>query len=96
LTGGVAAFALQRFYKGPELVIFLENPSDSMSRQLQLIPDREGPITILRGFGRLSYWRQVNDFTIAHPWLIYAELMRSDDPRAHEAAAELKDEFLKQ
>lgn len=95
LTGGAGAFELQRFYKGPELVVFLDSPTESMTRLLRLFPDREGPITVLRGFGTLSSWQQVNDTKVAHPWLIYAELMRSADPRAHEAAAELKREFLK-
>lgn len=33
-------------------------------------------------------------FPLAHPWLIYTELMYSSDLRAHEAAEELKREFL--
>jgi len=95
LTGGAAAFELLPFYKGPELVLFVDRPNDSMVKGLRLIPDREGPITFLQGFGRLTCWRRINENVLAHPWLIYAELMRSADPRAHEAAEELKSEFLK-
>jgi len=94
LTGGLAAHRLQRFYKGTELVLFLDSFSDQTVRQLWLLPDATGPITLLRGFGTIAYWKQVQATTIAHPWLIYSELMRSSDPRAHEAATELKGEFL--
>jgi hypothetical protein len=94
LTGGLAAYALQRFYKGTDLILFLDAVSDQIVRQLRLLPDANGPITLLRGFGSAAYWKEVKGVTIAHPWLIYAELMRSPDPRAHEAATELKGEFL--
>ena len=40
------------------------------------------------------FWRDVGKLTVAHPWLIYAELMNSEDPRSHEAAEELRREFL--
>jgi hypothetical protein len=36
----------------------------------------------------------VEGLWVAHPWLIYAELMYSDDSRAHEAAEELRRERL--
>jgi hypothetical protein len=95
LTGGAAAYQLQRFYKGADLVLFVENPTQEMARQLRLLPDKEGTITLLRAFGTLPFWRKADGNVIAHPWLIYAELMRSADPRAHEAANELRGEFLK-
>jgi hypothetical protein len=31
---------------------------------------------------------------LAPPWLVYAELLSGNDPRAHEAARELRREFL--
>jgi hypothetical protein len=94
VTGGLAAYALQRFYKGTELALFLDFFSDQAERQLRLLPDINGPITLLRGLGKVAYWRELKGITLAHPWLIYSELMRSSDPRAHEAATELKGEFL--
>jgi len=94
LTGGAAAFELQKYYRGPELVLFVESPSEGMARRLRLMPDREGPVTFLRSFGKVCFWEREARPTVAHPWLIYAELMRSSDSRAHEAAAELKSELL--
>jgi len=39
---------------------------------------------------------QVSSWMVAAPWLVYSELMNADDPRAHEAALELRREFLTQ
>jgi hypothetical protein len=95
LTGGPAAFELQHFYKGPEIPVFVDSLSDEFIRELRLLPDKTGPLIFLRCFGAVPYWRDVAGKPIAHPWLIYSELMHSSDPRAHEAAEQLKGEFLK-
>lgn len=94
LTGGPAAFELQRFYKGPEIPIFAESTTDATIRELRVLPDRDGPLILLRAFGAVPFWKQIRGNIIAHPWLIYCELMYSSDPRAHEAAEQLKAEFL--
>lgn len=95
LTGGLASYELQGFYKGTGLVLFLDYFSDELMRHLRLLPDVNGPITFLRSFGEVTSWRVLRGNKVAHPWLIYSELMHSSDPRAHEAATELKGEFLK-
>jgi hypothetical protein len=94
LTGGPAAFALQRFYKGPETPVFVGVPTDATFRELRVLPDRNGPLVFLKAFGTVPFWKEVGGKMIAHPWLIYCELMYSPDPRAHEAAEQLKSEFL--
>lgn len=94
LTGGPAAYALQHFYRGQQLPLFLESFSDSLRRRLRLVPDKAGTQIFLRPFGTLPFWRELDGYSIAHPWLIYAELMSSADPRAHEAAREIKSQFL--
>lgn len=94
LTGGLAAFELQRFYKGPEIPIFVESIAQTTLRELRVLPDHNGPLILLRAFGTVPFWKQIRGSTIAHPWLIYCELMYSSDPRAHEAAEQLKAEFL--
>lgn len=95
LTGGPAAFELQHFYKGPEIPVFVDSLSDQFIRELRLLPDKAGPLIFLRSFGTVPYWKNVAGKPIAHPWLIYSELVHSSDPRAHEAAEQLKGEFLK-
>ncbi|MSV32045.1 MAG: hypothetical protein EXQ57_05945 [Bryobacterales bacterium] len=94
ITGGKAAELLQHFYRAPEATLFVTPPTQTIARQLRLLPDREGPITLLRAFGELVYWEKRKNHMLAPPWLIYAELMSGDDPRAHEAAEELRREFL--
>lgn len=94
LTGGPAAFALQRFYRGTETPFFVERWTDAVPKRLRIIPDKTGPLIVFHPFGKLPFWKEADDVTIAHPWLIYAELISSQEPRAHEAARELKNEYL--
>jgi hypothetical protein len=90
LTGGPAANLLQAYYRGPQTPIFATDTSPETRRLLRLLPDRDGPITLLKAFGDFVFWRELNSLTVAPPWLIYAELMQSSDPRAHEAAEEFR------
>ena len=94
LTGGPAAHLLQHYFRGEEIPIFVEKASTDLQRRLRLLPDRSGPIKLLSAFGTLAFWRSIENYTIAHPWLIFAELMTSEDSRAHEAAQELYTQFL--
>ncbi len=95
VTGGPAAYALDRFYRGPEVPLFVEQFPPSLQRALRLAPDRYGPVSVLRTFGK--YWRYngKTDVAVAHPWLVYAELLHSGDPRALEAAEQVREQFLK-
>ena len=93
-TGGPAAYALQRFYRGLELPIFLDSFPEQLRRRSRILPDRTGPLILLRSFGTIPFWREAEPLPLAHPWLIYSELINSSDPRAHEAAEELKREYL--
>jgi len=94
LTGGHAADALQRFYRSPEVQVFLNAVDLKTQRALQLLPDKTGPVVVLKAFGELVYWREADAKMVAPPWLIYAELLTSSDPRAREAAEQLRQEFL--
>lgn len=92
LSGGPAADAMQHFYRGSEAPVFLDAENQ---RGLRLLPDRNGPVVLLKPFGNLVYWREFDGKMVAPPWLIYAELLIGSDPRAREAAEELRREFLK-
>lgn len=94
LTGGPAAELLQRYWRGTELPLFVEGFAPTHARRLRLLPDRNGPITLLRVFGDPVFWQKRSGWWLAHPWLIYCELMAADDPRAQEAAVEMESEFL--
>jgi hypothetical protein len=94
LSGGPAADFLQHFYHGTEVPLFLTPWAPEVARQLRLLPDRDGPVTILRAFGEVVFWEERERHMLAPPWLVYAELLSSDDSRAHEAAGQLRREFL--
>ena len=51
LTGAAAAYQLQHYYKAPEIPLFIETVTDKVSRRLRLLPDKNGPITLLRPLG---------------------------------------------
>jgi hypothetical protein len=94
LTGGPAAGAMQRFYRGSEVPVFLAPADPGILRALRLLPDRTGPVVLLKPFGELVYWKEFDGRMVAPPWLVYAELLGSSDPRAREAAEELRRGFL--
>lgn len=94
VTGGAAADLLQRYYRGAETVLYVEGGVKSTAQALRLLPDREGPVTLLEAFGEVVYWGERRGHEVAPPWLIYAELLLSKDPRAQEAAQEFRREYL--
>jgi hypothetical protein len=94
LTGSAGAYELDRFYRGQETAAFAGGWDAGLARDLRLLPDRVGPITILKPFGRLVVWPRPKKRPVAHPWLIYAELLHSGEPRAIEAAEELRRNHL--
>jgi len=93
LTGGPAVDLLQHFYRGPDVPLFIEPSSRQVAQELRLLPDSDGPVTLLRAFGEVVFWQERDNHMLAPPWLIYAELLNSNDPRAHEAARELQQEL---
>ncbi len=95
LTGGPAADILTHFYRGEETPIFISDVTPAVLKKLRLMPDRDGTVILLKGFGQVPYWKEVGGKMLAPPWLIYCELMYSSDPRAHEAAAEVEAVILR-
>lgn len=85
---------MQHFYRTADVAVFLELEKPEIRRPLRLFPDQSGPVVALKPFGELVYWREFNGIMVAPPWLVYAELLVSDDPRAREAAEELRNQFL--
>lgn len=94
LTGGPGAYALKRFYRGQQTPIFVEQATQDFLRELKLLPDSRGPVTLLQAFAKTVFWRGVVDPPVAHPWLIYAELMHQGDRRALDAAEEIREDYL--
>jgi hypothetical protein len=94
VTGGQAAYALQHFYRDDRVPVFTTKLPSELQRELRLVPDRVGPVVLLRAFSNYCAWRQVGDVWVAHPWLVYAELLHQGEPRALEAADQLREEYL--
>jgi hypothetical protein len=95
LTGGTGAYELDRFYRGEETIVFIPNLTKDLQRQLKLLPDRQGPITFLRMFSPGILWPGSTVHPVAHPWLLYAELLQQEDARALEAAKEIQTRYLR-
>ena len=94
LTGGIGADRLQGYYSGLEKVFFFDANALHAVSALKFVPDRNGDITILRGFGAICYWKDWQGIRVAHPWLVYAELLTSSDLRAQDAAQNFRREFI--
>ena len=92
VTGGPAAYALQRFYRDDQVPLLIPRLTPEVQRELRLVPDREGPVVLLRAFGTRYGWRRLGALWVAHPWLVYAELVHRGEPRALEAAGLLREE----
>jgi hypothetical protein len=90
VTGGQAAKLLQHYYQGPEVTLFVDPATREAIRELRLLPDRQGPVTILKAFGEVVFGDKREQHLLAPPWLVYAELLNSRDSRAHEAAGEFR------
>jgi hypothetical protein len=94
VTGAPAAYALDRFYRGDDVPLLVDGFTPALQRTLRLVPDREGPITLLRSFGQRWGWKTIDDIPVAHPWLVYAELLHRGEPLALEAADHVREKFL--
>jgi hypothetical protein len=94
LTGGPAADALLHIYRTPDVPLFASANDMATLRNFRLMPDREGPVTLLRAFAPLVYWRDVEGKTVAPPWLIYAELLTGVEDRDREVAEDLRQKLL--
>lgn len=94
VTGAPAAYKLDRFYRGDAVPVFVDGPPETLRRTLRLVPDPQGPVTLLRPFGERWKWRDVGGAPVAHPWLVYAELLFDGEPRALEAAEQFRERHL--
>ena len=91
--GAAAAWRMTESYRGDETIIHVDTMLEEALRQLRVVPDRSaGPLTILRTPGTIAY--AGTEPRLVHPLLVYTEMMTSTDPRAREAAADLRERFL--
>ena len=90
--GGAGAQRLTQFYRGEQTVIYVQESPTDLAKRLGLVPDRAGPVVLVRSPGTLAF-RGPHPETV-HPLLVYADLLAEGHERAREAAAELSARFL--
>jgi len=92
-SGGVAAMRLAGHYRGPEAVLCLgPTPGNALPRDLGMLADREGPVSLLQAEGTLAF-KGATPETL-HPLLVYGELLAKPADRAAEAAEEVRAHWL--
>lgn len=90
--GGWAAHQMTGYYRGPLCVVHLDEVPPELPRLLRALPDERGPLTLIRPPSPLGYEGSMPG--IAHPLLVYSELMAGESDRAHEAAVEVGSLYL--
>jgi len=91
--GGVAAASrMAPISRSTEIVVHLAEIPAGLLEQLQAVPTSNGPLTILHTPGALAY--QGVKPHLAHPLLVYSELLASSDPQAAQAARVVREQFL--
>jgi hypothetical protein len=89
---GAAAWRMNRHYRGGETVIHVDSAPMDELRRLGALRSDDGPLAILVTPGTTAYAGV--EPHLAHPLLVYTELVTSADPRMREAAGELREQFL--
>ena len=96
LTGGFAADVLTGYYRGDQLGLFVSGRPAEFVKRLKWLPSARGPITVLRQFSPLVFFAEKAppDRPVAHPLLVYAELVFQGRERDREAAKIIYDRYL--
>ncbi len=96
LTGTEAAYRLMHYYHDETLTIFARELPADFYNVIRCLPDQNGTFTVLYHFGNIATGKfKKNGIPIAHPLLVYAELIYLGTDRAVEAAREFRKRFLK-
>lgn len=85
--GGSAAQRLTRHYHGPNVTVHIRDATQKTLRAIKAVPDRDGPLVLLRTPGPIGLHGPREH--VAHPLLVYAELLHEGNDRARETAAEV-------
>ncbi len=96
LTGGFAADALTGHYRGDQLILFVDPWSSARAAALRWLPSVDGPIILLRMFwpGSVERVLEKGEARVAHPLLVYAELLFQGREREVETAKLVYGQYL--
>lgn len=93
--GGEPAAEIMTGHLRPEIYTFYtELTKPELIKGARLIPDPNGKLQVFKKFWKTDY-PVTMDAYIAHPLLIYADLVITDDPRCIETAQIIYDQYLK-
>lgn len=96
LTGGFAADLLTRHFRGDQLSFFVQEWTPDLTKRLKWLPSAQGPVTVLRQFSPLVVFdlERPRTLPVAHPLLVYAELVLQGRERELETAKILYERYL--
>jgi len=94
VTGGLGAYEFTRHYRGETLTAFVSDWPKGVLQELRWLPSPTGPITILRKFCPAVTWSMGGEQQVAHPLLVYAELLHSGRERERETARIIYERYL--
>jgi hypothetical protein len=86
VTGSLGAYELTHHYRSDDLTAFVSDWPTGILQQLRWLPSPTGPITVLRHFCPAVTWATGGEQQVAHPLLVYAELLHSGRERERETA----------
>jgi hypothetical protein len=93
--GGTAAgHRITKYYRGEDTVVHLSRgAADMVTRRLKVPPMRDGNLLLVEPPAPIALKGPLPH--VAHPLLVYAEMLCAASPRAAEAAREIRERFLK-
>jgi hypothetical protein len=96
LTGGFAADVLTRHFLGEQLSFFAAEWPLDLTRRLKWLPSEHGSVIVLRKFSPLVTFNMElpTSRPVAHPLLVYAELIFQGREREVETARIVYDRYL--
>jgi len=92
--GATAGYRLSQHYRGETTTLHVAANAAAMPRQLNLLAAKDGPVVVLGVPGPLGLEGPAPH--VAHPLLVYTELLVEGDERAREAAEEIRSRYLGQ
>jgi hypothetical protein len=90
--GGSAAMRITKHYRGEETVLHVCDPANDLPRRLRALPAADGPLIIQRTPTKTAF-EGIEPHTV-HPLLVFADLMVNTNPRAREAALEIRERYI--
>lgn len=96
IGGSLGADLLIHYYRGPTTEIFIRPVLfNDIKAALKLMPAKETNITLLNLFSQRIICERKTPFPVAHPLLIYAELLHQGGSRAQESAEMIYNAYLR-